>query len=179
MSRESTPKTVFVATALAVVCSMLVSTAAVGLRSQQQANKLLEKQKNILMAAGAYEPGMDVPKAFESFEPAVVDLKTGEYVPRDEVDPATYDQREAASDPSMSVAIPPEVDKPRIVRRAKYGLIYKVLKDGKTLLTSQIYFMKPNERDKLPSLTSRIELQTTDLIPTESGEFETFFRIVL
>jgi protocatechuate 3,4-dioxygenase beta subunit len=56
---------------------------------------------------------------------------------------------------------------------------YKVLKDGKTLLTSQIYFMKPNERDKLPSLTSRIELQTTDLIPTESGEFEAFFRIVL
>ena len=56
---------------------------------------------------------------------------------------------------------------------------YKVLKDGKTLLTSQIYFMKPNERDKLPSLTSQIELQTTDLIPTESGEFEAFFRIVL
>jgi protocatechuate 3,4-dioxygenase beta subunit len=56
---------------------------------------------------------------------------------------------------------------------------YKVLKDGKTLLTSQIYFMKPNERDKLPSLTSRIELQATDLIPTESGEFEAFFRIVL
>jgi len=56
---------------------------------------------------------------------------------------------------------------------------YKVLKDGKILLTSQIYFMKPIERDKLPSLTSRIELQTTDLIPTKSGEFEAFFRIVL
>ena len=56
---------------------------------------------------------------------------------------------------------------------------YKVLKDSKVLLTSQIYFMKPNDRDKLPSLTSRIELQTTDLIPTEPGEFIAFFRIVL
>jgi len=56
---------------------------------------------------------------------------------------------------------------------------YKVLKDSEVLLTSQIYFMKPDERDKLPSLTSRIELQTTDLKPTESGEFEAFFRIVL
>jgi len=130
MSRESTPKTIFVATALAVVCSMLVSTAAVGLRSRQQANKLLEKQKNILMAAGAYEPGMDVPDAFEAFEPKVVNLETGEYVPESEVDPATYDQRGAVNDPAMSVAIPPELDTPRIVRRAKYALIYMVDKDG-------------------------------------------------
>jgi protocatechuate 3,4-dioxygenase beta subunit len=56
---------------------------------------------------------------------------------------------------------------------------YKVLQDGKVLLTSQIYFMKPDERNSLPSLTTQIELQTTDIKQTESGEFKAFFRIVL
>jgi Na+-transporting NADH:ubiquinone oxidoreductase subunit C len=130
MSRESTSKTVFVATALAVVCSVLVSTAAVGLRSQQQANKLLEKRKNILMAAGKYKPGIDVAEAFKAFEPKLVDLATGEYVTDSGIDPAAYDQREAASDPKLSVAIPDEEDLPRIGRRAKYGLVYLVRKDG-------------------------------------------------
>ena len=56
---------------------------------------------------------------------------------------------------------------------------YKVLKDGKVLLISQIYFMKSDENAKQPSMTSRIDLQTVDLKSTKSGEFEAFFRIVL
>ncbi|UCD65663.1 MAG: protocatechuate 3,4-dioxygenase [Deltaproteobacteria bacterium] len=55
---------------------------------------------------------------------------------------------------------------------------YKVLKDGKVLLTSQIYFMEPSNRDR-PSKTSRIELQRADLKQIKKGEFEAFFRIVL
>ncbi|MEN8232502.1 MAG: protocatechuate 3,4-dioxygenase [Thermodesulfobacteriota bacterium] len=56
---------------------------------------------------------------------------------------------------------------------------YKVLQDGKTMLTSQIYFIGTDERKKIPSMTSQIELQTIDLKPTATGEFEAFFRIVL
>ena len=56
---------------------------------------------------------------------------------------------------------------------------YKVLQDGKTILTSQIYFIGTDEREKIPSMTSQIELQTVDLKPTATGEFEAFFRIVL
>jgi len=56
---------------------------------------------------------------------------------------------------------------------------YKVLQDGKVILTSQIYFMKPEESTKLPSMTSQIELQTVNLKPTASGEFKAFFRIVI
>lgn len=56
---------------------------------------------------------------------------------------------------------------------------FKVLRDGKVILTSQIYFIEPNERTRLPSMTSQIELQTVDLKPTKDGEFEAFFRIVL
>jgi protocatechuate 3,4-dioxygenase beta subunit len=56
---------------------------------------------------------------------------------------------------------------------------YKVLQEGKVILTSQIYFREPNERTRLPSMTSNIELQTVDLKPIKDGEFEAFFRIVL
>jgi len=56
---------------------------------------------------------------------------------------------------------------------------YKVLKDGKVILTSQIYFMKPSDKTRLPSMTSGIELQTVDLKSDASGEFEAFFRIVI
>jgi len=131
MARETIGKTLAVATILAVVCSVLVSAAAVGLRPMQEANKLLEKQKNVLMAAGMFDPAVPVTEAFGVFEPKVVDLATGDYVPEDQVDPQTYDQRAAASIASESVAIDSEDDVARIARRAKYGLVYLVNKDGK------------------------------------------------
>ena len=56
---------------------------------------------------------------------------------------------------------------------------FKALQNGKVILTSQIYFLKPDKQTRLPSMTSQIELQTIDLKPTATGEFEAFFRIVL
>ena len=55
---------------------------------------------------------------------------------------------------------------------------YKVLQEGKVILTGQIYFREHNPT-RLPSMTSQIELQTVDMKPVNDGEFETFFRIVL
>ena len=56
---------------------------------------------------------------------------------------------------------------------------YKVLQEGKIILTSQIYFRELNDQTRIPSMTSQIELQTVDLKPINDGEFEAFFRIVL
>ncbi len=56
---------------------------------------------------------------------------------------------------------------------------YKVLKDGRVLLTSQIYFSKTSEGSKRPSKTNRMHLQTAELEPAGAGEFQSFFRIVL
>ena len=56
---------------------------------------------------------------------------------------------------------------------------YKVLQNGKTVLTSQMYFKEPDKDEKLPSLTTQIDLQTVDLKQLTNGEFEAFFRIVL
>ena len=56
---------------------------------------------------------------------------------------------------------------------------YKVLQEGKIILTSQIYFRELNDQTRIPSMTSQIELQTVDLTSTKDGDFEAFFRIVL
>ena len=56
---------------------------------------------------------------------------------------------------------------------------FKVLRNGKTILTSQIYFTGSDEHGKIPSMTPQNELQTVKLKKIKSGEFETFFRIVL
>ncbi len=118
---DSTPKTIFVAVVLCLFCSMVVAAAAVSLRPVQDANKLRDKRINILQVAGLYEDGMDVNQTFtEAFVPKVVDLDTGEYT--DKIDPATYDERAAAQDPSMSEAL---TDDPAgIGRRATYEVVY-------------------------------------------------------
>jgi protocatechuate 3,4-dioxygenase beta subunit len=56
---------------------------------------------------------------------------------------------------------------------------YKVLRDGKTILTSQIYFMDTDKQDKIPSMTSQNKLQTVKMKKIKTGEFEVFYRIVL
>ena len=56
---------------------------------------------------------------------------------------------------------------------------YKVLRDNKLILTSQIYFTKPAEGERPPSLTGQMRLQTVTLKPAANGEFEAFFQIVI
>jgi len=130
MPRDTTGKTLIVASSLAVICSVLVASAAVGLRPQQEENKLREKRKNILQAAGLYDPSKPVAEQFSLFEPKLVDLETGAYVEDAKIDPAEFDQRVAAKDPQRSVAIPAEEDIAKIGRRAKRALVYLVKKDG-------------------------------------------------
>lgn len=122
---DSTPKTIFVAVVLCLVASMVVSLAAVSLRPLQQQNALRNQQINILQVAGLYEPGQDVAKAFAAFEPAVLELETGRLT--DRFDPATFDDRAAAKDPELSVALTD--DPASIVRQARFVSVY-ILRDA-------------------------------------------------
>lgn len=117
---DSTGKTVFVAVSLCLFCSMIVSVAAVSLRPIQDANKLLDKQKNILEVAGLYEDGVNIADAFAAFEPKVVELETGSF--SDAFDAATFDDRAAADDPELSVAL--DEDPAGIGRQSKFATIY-------------------------------------------------------
>lgn len=129
MARESLIKTYVVAIVLAVSCSLLVAGAAIGLRPMQEANKVRDRKKNILIVAGLYDEKTTVETAFEQIEAHIVDIETGEYVPEEQLDPETFDQRAAAQDPELSIAIPPQKDLAGIGRREKYALVYLVKKD--------------------------------------------------
>ncbi len=120
--KDSIKNTVKVAAILCLVCSVVVSAAAVILRPTQQANAALDRKRNILEAGGLMEPGRSVDELFSKVEARVVDLETGEFV--DVENPATYDQRGAAKNPSTSIAVPPEEDIASIRRRAKQASVY-------------------------------------------------------
>ena len=122
-------KTVIVATALCFVCSMIVSFAAVNLKSIQEVNKAIDKQKNILQVAGVYHEGIDVNKIFSSFQPLVVDLNSGKFT--DKFDPSIFDDKKAAQDPLLSVSL--ENDPASIGRRTNYATIYLLKKDDGSL----------------------------------------------
>lgn len=132
LPNDSVAKTLIVAIGLCLVCSVIVSTTAVALKPLQLRNAVLARQIEILRVAGLMEEGGDVDVLFEQVEVRVVNLDTGEFV--DDIDGATYDQRKAAKDPSMSDAISPDADVAGIQRRARYAPIYLV-KDGDEIET--------------------------------------------
>ena len=54
-------KTIVFATVLCLVCSLLLTMAATGLKAFQRENALVDRQKNILQAVGAVESGRSYP----------------------------------------------------------------------------------------------------------------------
>ena len=131
MQRDSIKNTFFIATSVCVFWSVLVSAAAVLLRPYQEANKVEERRRNILVAAGLYDENVPLEELFQQVEPKIVDLETGEYVDPSQLGLGEYDQRAAARDPELSVPIPPEADLAGLKRREKYAFVYLIKKNGK------------------------------------------------
>ncbi len=127
-SNDSIKKTLTVALLLCIVCSVIVSGAAVVFKAQQQENKALDRKSNILAAAGLMEPGKSIDELYAQITPRVVNLNTGEYT--DAVNAETYDQLRAAKDPEMSKALSNSEDVAGIKRREKYATVYLVEKEG-------------------------------------------------
>ena len=135
--RDSVGYVVGVALVLCVVCSLTVSVAAVALKEQQELNKTLDRQKNILDATGlAYaetgEPASMLSKAqvtalFKRITEEYVDLETGEYVSKESLG-ENYDARKAAKDPSpeKSVKIVGPTFDPGVKQREKVAQVYFV-----------------------------------------------------
>jgi Na+-transporting NADH:ubiquinone oxidoreductase subunit C len=131
--RESIGNVLFVALVVCLVCSIVVSTAAVALKPRQDFNAELDRKMNVLVAAGmlqdgqrADEQGRGIEELFAQFDVRVVDLRTGEFT--DAVDPNDYDQLRAARDPQRSVRLSRAEDQAGIGRREHYALVY-VLED--------------------------------------------------
>ncbi|MCJ8337986.1 MAG: Na(+)-translocating NADH-quinone reductase subunit C [Pseudomonadales bacterium] len=120
-------RTITVTVLLCVVCSVIVSAAAVLLKPQQLINKELDRQSNILAAAQIDYQGQDIQKLFaDKIVTKYVDLKTGKYVEK----PATYrDAKRAAKDPALSTALTRKQDIASIKRTADVMPVYLVNKD--------------------------------------------------
>ena len=124
MSNDSIAKTFIVALLLCLVCSVVVSIAATLLKPQQQRNKLIDLQKNILSVAGLTDESQTIEQRFENIESRLVDLDSGEFTT--ELDVEKYNQRKAAKDPTQSIDLSSKQDIASIGRRAKIGKIYLV-----------------------------------------------------
>lgn len=136
--KDSLQQTVIVALLLCIVCSVIVSSAAVLLKPRQTANKEFERSRNVLAAAGMYDPSQskqDVLDNFEKFQTRLVDLKTGHYLTESQLaaeglSAASYDQYKAAKDPALSVQLTGSEDIAGIKRRARYAQVYVLENNG-------------------------------------------------
>ena len=126
--------TILFATAICIVCAVVVSSSAVSLKERQTVNATLDKQKNVLYAAGLMDPEEkaseeEVVERFANVEMKVIDLKTGEELP--DVDPLTFDQRKEAMGADTSHAAPNNLS--RIQRLPDRALVYEVMSEDGSL----------------------------------------------
>lgn len=128
-NKDSFRNIVLVAVTVCLVCSVVVSAAAVALKPVQKANQELDRKQNILRAAGMLPSGANVDAAgrtvdelFSEFEVRVVDLQTGQFA--EGIDPATIDPLKVAKDPARSIALDEGQDIATIKRRENLSLVY-------------------------------------------------------
>lgn len=128
-NKDGLGQILIVSVALCLVCSIIVSAAAVALKPQQQANRALDQKQNILRAAGLLPAdsnvspdGKSVDELFEAFRIVAVDLATGR--PLDDFQIDGYDPIKAAKDPAASKDLSIEQDMATIGRLENISLAY-------------------------------------------------------
>ena len=133
MEKDSIFKVFGVAAAVCLACSILVSLTATSLKEKQKENMLLDKQVNVLKAAGLVElaakpSAAQVKELYSKIEPVVVDTKTGETV--EGADPETFDIERQLKDPAASSEIDPKADIAGIKRVPNQSVVYLVKDDA-------------------------------------------------
>ena len=133
MQNDSALKTIFVAFLLCVTCSVLVSTAAVKFKPQQEINKKLDIKKKLLLTVGLLDnpsaKADEIERAYQSVEAKVIELKSGEIT--NEVEPESFDTKDAAKNPKYSVEIPAAKDIAKIKKKSRLAKVFFIKKEGK------------------------------------------------
>lgn len=134
--QDSLFKVIGVAAGVCLVCSVFVSSAAVILKPRQEANALLFKQQNILLAAKLIEanekPTIDQAGAFfkdGKIGAIVVDLETGDILDDVKADDVDFDKDR--KDPKLSTKLRDRKipDIAGIGTRPNRGVVYATKKD--------------------------------------------------
>ena len=133
MARDTVKGTLGVALGVCLVCSVLVSAAAVSLKPTVRVNKALDKKKNILMAAGLLganeSAGVSrIQELYENIDARVIDLSTGDYT---DIDPSQFDGKKSAKDPQQNIIIATGDDLAGIKTRSKFSDVYLVSEKGR------------------------------------------------
>ena len=126
---ESIVKTIGVAFAVCLICSLVVSASAVSLRDLQKENKLNDKRIKILQVADIYDPSISIAEQFSELESKFIDFNTG--LMMDEYNNFSideYDQIVVTKDPNLSSKVPTSEDIAIIKNRENVGKIY-ILRD--------------------------------------------------
>ena len=116
-----------------VACAIFVSSSKVLLQDRQIFNQTLDRQRNVLVAAGlvSEDERLTSEETIDRFTPirqVVIDIETGESTA---VDPQLFDQRAAELDVATSFAAPP--NSAGINRIPFHALVYEVLNEGDEL----------------------------------------------
>jgi len=134
---ESVKKTIMVALVVCLVCSILVSSAAVSMRSVQEKNKKLDRITNILAAGDLRFDNKDVLAIYETrIEPMMIDLGTGKIVPKESLNEMlnieTFDIKSMADSAEYGRAISPDDDIAKIARMPSYMVVYLLRENNRT-----------------------------------------------
>jgi Na+-transporting NADH:ubiquinone oxidoreductase subunit C len=128
-NKEGLGNVLTVAVVVCLVCSIVVSSAAVVMKPQQLINQELDQKKNILRAAGVLPQkgntdadGRGIEELFSQFTVRAVDLDTGQFT--EMVDISSYDPIKAAKNPGQSRDLGNDEDIATIGRRENVSLVY-------------------------------------------------------
>ncbi|EKT54294.1 Na(+)-translocating NADH-quinone reductase subunit C [Providencia burhodogranariea] len=128
-NKDSIGRTFLVVFILCLVCSIVVAGSAVGLKSRQQEQILLDTQRNILSVAGLFNPNMtteEVQQVYDDrIEPKLLNFKTNEL--SDDI--SGFDLNSELRSEESSIALSPAEDIAKIRRRANSAEIYLVKND--------------------------------------------------
>lgn len=129
MNNESPLKALLVVFSIALVCSILVSVAAVSLRPIQIRNQLVEKSRNIVALSGLVEAEEDLAAdrilaVVTRLDARVIDIDTGEF--EDSLNANDFDPRAAVNDADLGTAIPDDEDSANLGRRSRYEIVHLV-----------------------------------------------------
>ena len=115
-------KTLIVAVSLCLVCSAIISSAAVGLRDLQQANKALDQQSKVLASAGLLIENRSIEDLFSSIQEKIINLDTGLFVDSFEI--STFDASLIARNKETSISLDSKVDIAILKRRENFQKVF-------------------------------------------------------
>jgi Na+-transporting NADH:ubiquinone oxidoreductase subunit C len=129
LNNDSPQKALIVVFAVAFVCSVLVSVAAIALKPVQLRNQLVDRGRNIIALTGLVPPGQklsddEVLEAVEQLDMRVVNIDTGNFDPT--INPLEFDERAAVNNDELSVVIAADDDLARLGRRSRFAVVYLV-----------------------------------------------------